>query len=96
MRILFDDEAIHDLEKIRAWITKDSPRAANELIERIFEKIENLSAPELTYMGRPGLDPETRELIEYPYIIVYEVHEARRDIVILAIVHGAQDREPKT
>jgi plasmid stabilization system protein ParE len=46
-------------------------------------------------MGRPGLDRGTRELIEYPYIIVYEVHEERGDIAVLAIVHGAQDREPK-
>ncbi len=46
-------------------------------------------------MGRPGLDPGTRELIEYPYIIVYEVHEARGEIVVLAVVHGAQDQKPK-
>jgi hypothetical protein len=28
-------------------------------------------------MGRPCLDEGARELIEYPYIIVYEVFEAR-------------------
>jgi plasmid stabilization system protein ParE len=65
------------------------------LIERVFDKIENLLVPELTYMGRPGLDAGTRELIEYPYIIVYDVHESIEEIVVLAIVHGAQDREPK-
>jgi hypothetical protein len=26
-------------------------------------------------MGRPGRDKGTRELIEYPYVIVYEVDE---------------------
>jgi toxin ParE1/3/4 len=96
MRIVFDDEAIDDLISIRTWIAKDSPRAADELLQRIFDKIENLLAPQLTYMGRPGLDPGTHELIEYPYIIVYEVHETRGEIVVLAIVHGAQDRKPKT
>jgi plasmid stabilization system protein ParE len=35
----------------------------------------------------------TRELVEYPYIIVYKVDEAHREIVILSIVHGARDRE---
>jgi plasmid stabilization system protein ParE len=44
-------------------------------------------------MGRPGLDPGTRELVESPYIIVYEVHEARGEVHVLYIVHGAQDRE---
>jgi plasmid stabilization system protein ParE len=48
MRIVFDDEAIGDLINIRAWIAKDSPRAADELLKRIFDKIENLLAPELT------------------------------------------------
>jgi toxin ParE1/3/4 len=96
MRIVFDDEALDDLQDIRAWIAKDSPRAANELIARIFDKIENLLAPELTYIGRPGLDPGTHELIEYPYLIVYEVHEPRDEIVILTIVHGAQDRTPQS
>ena len=33
-----------------------------------------------------------RELIEPPYIIVYEVHEARNGIEILYVVHGAQER----
>jgi plasmid stabilization system protein ParE len=53
MKILFDDEALEDLRSNHAWIAKESPRAANELIARIFDKIENLLAPELTYMGRP-------------------------------------------
>ena len=42
-----------------------------------------------------GLDPGTRELIEYPYIIVYEVHEDRGDVVVLSVVHGAQARKPR-
>jgi plasmid stabilization system protein ParE len=42
---------------------------------------------------RPGLDAGTRELVEYPYIIVYEVHAEREEIVVLSVVHGAQDRE---
>jgi plasmid stabilization system protein ParE len=95
MRIVFDSEAIDDLTAIHAWIAKDSPRSADDLIGRVFDKIDNLLAPELTYMGRPGLDPGTHELIEFPYIIVYEVHEGRGEIVVLAILHGAQDRKPK-
>jgi toxin ParE1/3/4 len=56
--------------------------------------VTRLATPELTYMGRPGLDAGTRELIEYPYIVVYEVHEGRREVVVLTIVHGARDRKP--
>ena len=51
-----------------------------------------LGSPELTYMGRPGLVEGTRELLEWPYIIVYKVFEDREEVVIVSIVHGAQDR----
>jgi toxin ParE1/3/4 len=43
-------------------------------------------------MGRPGRAEGTRELIEHPYIIVYEVDDRQRLISVLPIVHGACDR----
>jgi toxin ParE1/3/4 len=93
MNILFDDDALLDLQRLHAFISKDNPRAADNVIARIFDKIEYLREPELTYMGRPGLDPGTHELVENPYIIVYEVHEERGEIVVLGVVHGAQKRK---
>ena len=35
----------------------------------------------------------TRELIDAPYVIVYEMDEPAEEILVLAIVHGARDRE---
>ena len=95
MRVIFDDEALDDLQDIFSWIAKDNRRAAEKIVARILDKAERLAIPGLAHMGRPGLDPGTRELVEYPYIIVYEVHEDRGDIVVLSVVHGAQDRENK-
>jgi toxin ParE1/3/4 len=46
----------------------------------------------LAGMGRPGRDKGTRELIEYPYIIVYEIDGRQHSASVLAIVHGARDR----
>jgi len=46
-------------------------------------------------MGRPGLVEGTRELLEWPYIIVYRVDEVREEIVVVSVAHGAQDRESK-
>jgi toxin ParE1/3/4 len=96
MRVVFDDEALDDLQSILAWIAKDNRPAAERLVARIFDRAERLAEPERTYTGRPGLDHGTRELIEYPYIIVYEVHEDRGLIVVLSVVHGAQHRERRT
>lgn len=91
MKIVFDDDALLDLQRIHAFISKSNPSATDNLIARIFDKIEYLTEPELAYMGRPGVDPGTHELIENPYIIVYEVHDERSEIV----VHGAQKRKPR-
>lgn len=48
--------------------------------------------PGLAHMGRPGSAAGTRELVEAPYIIVYEVREDRDELVVLAVYHGAQSR----
>ena len=93
MRVTFDPAASDELDRIFAWIAKDNPRAAFEIISRIEAKVMRLEVPELTNMGRAGLVDGTRELLEWPYIIVYRVYEERDEIVVLSVVHGAQDRE---
>jgi plasmid stabilization system protein ParE len=67
--------------------------AATNLINRIFDRIERLTVPELTRMGRIGREPGTHELIEEPYIIVYEVRERQGELSVISVVHGARDRE---
>lgn len=94
MRVVLRDSAREDLDRIHAWISNDNPSAAAEMVARIRDRISLLEIGALAQMGRPGLVANTRELIEYPYIIVYTVDDLRREIVILAIMHGAQDRKP--
>ena len=92
MRLVFEEDALDDLQGVFNWIAKDNLRAAERLIDRIFRKLELLLLPGFARMGRIGLDPGTYELIERPYIVVYEVREQRSEIVVLAIFHGARDR----
>lgn len=93
MRVAFEPAARDELDRIFDRIAEDNPRAAYEMIARIEAKVMRLETPELTNMGRPGLVRGTRELIEHPYVIVYRVDEAADEIVIVAVVHGAKDRE---
>ncbi len=65
------------------------------MIARLEAHIGLLATPGLEHIGRPGLEPGTRELIEHPYIIVYEVFERQGEIVVWSVVHGAQDREQR-
>ena len=91
MNVTFHPDARDDLDRVFDWIARENPRAAHEMVVRK-AKVMQLAAPELAHMGRPGLVDGTRELIEWPYIIVYQVREDHDEIVIASIVHGAQDR----
>jgi toxin ParE1/3/4 len=93
MRVTFEPAASDELNRISEWIVKDNPRAAVEMVTRIEAKVMRLAAPELTHVGRPGLVPGTRELLEWPYIIVYRVDPQRDEVVVVSVVHGAQDRK---
>ena len=92
MRLVIRDAAAADLEYIYAWIARYSPRAADKIVERLLYRMRLLLDPGMAQLGRPGLEEATRELVERPYIIVYEVDEANEEIVILAVVHGGQKR----
>jgi plasmid stabilization system protein ParE len=92
MRIVVRAEAADDLGLIFDWIAKDNPRAAAETVARIRRRIGRLETPGLSHMGRRGRVEGTRELVEAPYIIVYEVDEVRGELTVLAVFHGAQDR----
>jgi plasmid stabilization system protein ParE len=93
MKIVVREAAARDLDDILDWISRDSPRAAAELIRRILTRVDRPAIPGLSHIGRPGLVEGTRELVEAPYVIVYVVDEPADEIVILAIVHGARHRE---
>ena len=92
MRVIVRESADEDLDEIFVWIAKNNPPAAADMVRRIRLRIGRLATPGLEHIGRPGLDPGTRELVEPPYIIVYEVYEARGEIEVLQIVHGARKR----
>ena len=93
MKVVVREKAEEDLDRIFAWIAKDNPRAAADMVSRIRDHINLLELDNVAHMGRPGLVNGTRELIEYPYIIIYSVDDRRREIDVLSIMHGAQQRE---
>jgi toxin ParE1/3/4 len=92
MKLVIRDAAAADLEYIYAWVARYSPRAADVIVERLLDRMRRLLDPGMALIGRPGREPGTRELVQRPYIIVYEVDEVKQEIVILAVVHGRQKR----
>ena len=88
MNLVWEEDALSDLEGIYEYIAQDNSGAATETTERITEAVALLE--ESPGMGRPGRVPNTRELVVSgtPYIVPYRVR--RRDIQILRVFHTAQ------
>lgn len=92
MKVTIREEAADDLEAAYAWVARESLTAAADLVERVRERIGRLATPGLSHMGRFGRVSGTRELVEPPYIIVYQVQEDREEIVVIAIFHARRHR----
>ena len=94
MELVFDDQAIADLEGIFNWIAQDSPSAAKKVTDRLFSSVELLSS--FPFMGHVGQTAGTYEWVvpRLPYVVVYQIDELHRRVVIAAVFHGAQERDP--
>jgi toxin ParE1/3/4 len=92
VKLVFDEPALADLESIYNWIAKDNATTALAVVERLFESVEHLAA--FPNMGHIDRDDDTLEWVvpRLPYIVVYEIHAERDEIIVVAVVHGAQDR----
>jgi toxin ParE1/3/4 len=93
MKLVFDDQALADLEGIFNWIAQDSPATAKTVIDRLFSSTELLIS--FPFMGHAGRDAGTFEwpVPRLPYIVVYEVYREQDRVVVTAVFHGAQDRK---
>ena len=89
MRLVIREEALDDLDGIYDWIAKDSREAAARVVRVLRQSLNRILLPELVNIGRPGRRKGTRELVEWPYIIVYKVSDDREVVTILSVVHGA-------
>lgn len=73
-QIIWSEPALHDLDAIADYIALDNPSAAQALVKRVFQHIDNLEThPE---MGAKLTEPEAwryRQIIEPPCRIFYRL-----------------------
>lgn len=95
-QVILTADAEHDLEDILLYIAKrDSPRAAEHVLNRILEVADSLiaeptrgSAPkELRGLG----DQEFRQVFFKPYRLIYRVVE--RQVIIYLVADGRRDMQ---
>lgn len=85
--VIWRETALDSLATILDYIVEHSEIAAYRLQSDIEKSTLRLS--EYPYLGKPGRDPGTRELVVSPnYVVVYEVTLASIDILL--VLHTRQ------
>ncbi len=80
--------AIRDLERHGDYIADFNPDAAARMTRRLMEAGFGLST--FPKRGAPRMDGLRELSAVYPYVIVYRVDDARDEVTILRVWHGAQ------
>ncbi|MBI1325597.1 type II toxin-antitoxin system RelE/ParE family toxin [bacterium] len=86
-------EAIERLKEIHEYIARDSPSAADSVIDGIFERTQLLRThPRIGQRYEAVVDREVREILfgsfRIPYLVVDDAN-----IEILGVFHGAMEIE---
>ena len=72
VEIVWTEKALSDLHEIYHYISKDSARYADSMLNRIFDRIEILADfPQIGRILPEYNNPDFKELIEGNYRIVY-------------------------
>jgi toxin ParE1/3/4 len=88
VRVRWSRPASRHLDEIGDYVARDSPAAANRLVNTILDRVDTLA--EHPHLGRAGRVADTRELVVAgtPYIVAYRVR--LRHVEVLAVFHGAR------
>jgi addiction module RelE/StbE family toxin len=93
MILTYSQDALSDLDRLRAFITANNPTAAQQVGERLVNQIDKLLF--MPKMGRPveyAPDSESiRDMVFGNYIVRYTV--TSQTIYILRIWHHYEDKE---
>ena len=87
MKLVYTDEAVEDLKRLREFIAVHSPSAAGRIAAELVSKIELL--PGFPRMGTPvemaPVPDSIRDMVFGKYVVRYSVHVSA--IIILRVWH---------
>ncbi|WP_417582779.1 type II toxin-antitoxin system RelE/ParE family toxin [Nitrincola sp.] len=87
MKLVYTDEAIEDLKRLREFIAIHNPAAASRVAAELVGKIELL--PDFPKMGTPvdfaPVPDSVRDMIFGKYVVRYSVHASA--VIILRVWH---------
>jgi len=90
VKLVYTDEAIDDLKRLREFVAVHSPSSAARIATELVGKIELL--PDFPKMGAPvemaPVPDSVRDMVFGKYIVRYSVHASA--IIILRVWHGLE------
>ena len=91
MKVFWTEAALAQLQAIYDYISHTSPDYASRMIDRLTKR--SIQMTEFPYSGRmvPEYElNEVREVLEWPYRIIYLINPEQLQVEVLAVVHGAR------
>ena len=90
MKLVYTDEAIDDLKRLREFIAVHNPPAAARIAAELVGKIELL--PDFPKMGTPvemaPVPDSVRDMVFGKYVVRYSLHASA--IIVLRVWHGLE------
>ncbi len=88
MRINWTDNAVHDLNAIKEYISKDSYFYATRFIEKLIDGVGHLlDFPKMGRFTPEAQNESIRELIYQSYRIIYKISKTHIDIITIVNSH---------
>lgn len=96
MRLVYSQEAVADLVRLRTFIANNDPAAATRVAADLVTRIDSLCAfPEIGRSVSQAPEPDAiRDFIFVRYVVRYTVHGTA--VVILRIWHHYESRQGST
>lgn len=89
MKVHWTDTAVEHLTAIRQYISQNSPRYADRVVDRLTRRSRQIAAFPRSGRVVPEIGlGQIREVIEGPYRIMYHIKPDQVDVI--AVIHGAQ------
>jgi plasmid stabilization system protein ParE len=90
-RVIISPRAVQDLEEIVRYISIDNPQVARRFGDKLICAAESLAQfPERGRIVPEFSDGVTREIIVYPYRVVYRHDKDKNTVGIARFWHGAR------
>ena len=89
MKVVWTDASIHELQALYDFIAQTSTFYASRIVDRLTRR--SMQIESFPHSGRVVPEYEVdyiREIIEYPYRIIYRIREEY--IEVLSVIHSAR------